>query len=1623
MSSRKKKPVEPAKMGANDKKMEKLRPEPAMPQEPETESIDNDGAPAVAIIGMAGRFPGAPSVDALWALLKEGKEAITRFSDKELETAGVDPEVFKQSGYVPVRGLIDEPEAFDAAFFGIGPHEALLMDPQQRLFLETCWHGLEHSGYAPNTMKHVVGVWGGMSTGMTNNTYLLSNLHATPDALSPEQVLTAMLGNENDYLTTRVSYKLNLRGPSVNVQTACSTSLVAVVHAAQSLLTYGCDVALAGGVSVSYPQAEGYMYQEGGIGSPDGHCRPFDSEAQGTVFSNGVGVVVLKRLEDAEADGDTIYGVIRGFGMNNDGSDKVSFAAPSVSGQAQAVRMAWEMAGIDPSTLSYVETHGTATPLGDPIEVAALTKAMVSRARNDIKVEPCALGSVKSNFGHLDSAAGVTALIKATLCLYHRTLVPTLHFKKPNPNINFDHGRFYVNTETKHWNVEGHPRRAAVSGFGIGGTNAHLVLEEWMDRRSSLYPVEESKPQLLTLSAQSATSLQRTQDHWKNWLSEEGKPRFLDAIDTLNRGRAVFEHRVACVGKSWADILHVLNESKLIVRGQAQAVTSPVFLFAGGGAQYVRMGLEVIQQLPTIRHRVEQECAWLKNQYGIDLQAHWFAMPGSAAANAFAKPSIQLPSLFLLEYALAEQLMEWGIQPAALLGHSMGENVAATVAGVFDLRSALGLVVLRGQLFERITADAAMLSVPISAEELKPKLGNLDLATVNGPQQCTVAGIRQDLEFFRQQLDQEGIDAQWVPIAVAAHSRLLEPVLPDFLTYLKKQKLNPPKFPVLSNVTGEFLKPEEAQDPDYWVRQLRYTVQFDSNLQQAGALKNPLFIEVGPGKLLTSLVKLNLPHLADHVTHLLPHAKEQENSVLTLLRGVGQLWCWGVPVDRQAIFDAQDSTHDSVKNSHDHSKNSHAKNNAHQLTHHRRVALPLYAFEPTRFYFTPPKSNRSVCEVITSFAPTLSASAISAPTLAPVQTLGLPTLTKPVDVLQASVPQQDSKYASRLEWVEETLGALLADFSGSTWDVADNEKLFSDLGYDSLFLTQLSLKLKKKFTVKVRFRQLQEELATVKDLSAWIDQELPAESFASDWQTSSTPTNSIPSGGTAMVMPNFNPSADPWQALVDTQWHAVQVLAQMTGRYLPAMGSGNSSSNNSPEIPEDWWPNPVALELAKKLQQEPSEDVSTKQRMGPFKALQRELTSDLSPEQNAYLDDFMARYIARTSESKRIAQKNRIYYADPRTVAGFKARWKEIVYSVASIKSQGADLWDVDGNQYVDVVGGFGAAYFGQNPVFLGKAIAEQLNTNNDYGPANEEVGEAARLLCEMTQMDRASFCNTGSEAVLATMRIARTVTGNTLIAKFGGAYHGIFDEVLGKTRRYGDITANITVAPGIPASAQQHIVVLEYNNPKSLEIIRALGEELAGIIIEPVQSRTPELQPIAFVQQVRELARELDIPFIFDEIITGFRLHPRGAQHWFNVDADICAYGKVIGGGFPVGAVAGKRRFLDALDGGFWQFGDTSFPEVGVTYFAGTFVRHPLSIAAVRAVLTYLKQEGPELQARVNRAASVFCERINLAFQERRIPIYMVYVGSVILTRFYGHPDFEGLFFHHLRYFGVHMY
>lgn len=791
----------------------------------------------VAIIGMAGRAPGARNLDEFWRNVRDGMESIAVLSEAELVAAGVAPLVFKDPRYVRAWGVLADAESFDASFFGFSPKEAEIMDPQHRLFLECAWEALEDAGYDPGNYQGSIGVYAGAGV----NTYLMHNLPTEHDLIRSPAGLQMLIGSDKDFLTTQVSYRCDLRGPSLTVQTACSTSLVAVHLACQSLMGGECDMTLAGGVTLRLPQSSGYLYQEGGILSPDGHCRAFDAEARGTVCGSGVGVVVLKRLEEALAEGDSIRAVIKGTAINNDGALKVGYTAPSLDGQTRVITRAMAMADVSPETVSYVEAHGTGTPLGDPIEIAALTRAFRSGTE---KRGFCAVGSVKTNVGHLGAAAGVTGLIKTVLALMHRELPPSLHFEHANPRIDFANSPFYVQTTRSPWRAEKGPRRAGVSAFAMGGTNAHVVVEEAPPPNES----RGSRPwKLLVLSARTSTALEQASTNLVAHLKQHGDLDLADVTHTLQIGRKAFPHRRMLVCRDGTDAVTTLEGRDLarVVTKVCERTDPPVaFLLPGLGAQHLRMGFEVYRTEPTFREQLDHCAERLRPSLNVDVREVLYPREEDVAeaVRRLHDAALAEPALFAIEYALARLWMAWGVRPEAMIGEGIGEYVAACLAGVMSVTDALLMVAARSELTQRLPRGATP-----SQQEMEP----------------------------------------FGDVALVAFKKQVEAL-----------QLRAPTVPYVSGVTGVWITGAEATSPSYWAAQAQGTGRFTEGLRELSRGPDRILLEVGPRRTLMSSPRRHADGASGQtMLSSFPDPDERDSAAACLMNSVGRLWLSGTNVD------------------------------------------------------------------------------------------------------------------------------------------------------------------------------------------------------------------------------------------------------------------------------------------------------------------------------------------------------------------------------------------------------------------------------------------------------------------------------------------------------------------------------------------------------------------------------------------------------------------------------------------------------------------------------------------------------------------------------------------------------
>ena len=1500
---------------------------------------DND----VAIIGMAGRFPGAATIDELWTVLKDGVETISFFTPDELD-ASIPAHLRNDPLYVAARGVVPSAKTFDAKFFGINPKLAQAMDPQQRLFLEIAWEALEVSGYLPKHYKGSIGVYAGSGT----NSYYTNNVLPNADlvnAVGPFQVTTV---NDKDYIASRVAYHLNLTGPAVSVHSACSTSLLAIAEAVEAIRNGQCDVALAGGSSITSPINSGHLYQEGSMLSSDGHCRSFDAEAKGTMFSDGAGVVLLKSLEDAIRDGDIIHGVIKGIGLNNDGSNKGSFTAPSIEGQAGAIKSALSDGNIDAATISYVETHGTATPLGDPIEMEGLNKAFGKQPINGY----CAIGSVKSNMGHLTAAAGVTGVIKTILALKHKVIPASLGYKNPNPAIDFDNSPFYVNDKLSQWQSIG-KRRAGISSFGVGGTNVHIVVEEF-ENKPTISGM--SRPlQLLTWSSKSQNSQKAYTAQLGNYLNTSISQNLADVAYSLSVTRDTFNHRSFTVAETTKLAKNnLISEENTAIKHKVLKVApnEMVFMFPGQGAQYLQMGKALYDNEIVFKEAFNTCAEILNTNLGIDI--HPIIYPEQeteASLNKIKDTKFTQPCLFVIEYALSQLFISWGIKPTLLCGHSIGEFVAAHLAGVFSLKDALILVAKRGQLVSELP-NGSMLSVRSSVSDLKNILPqSLAIAAINSDKLCVVSGEDEAIENFKTLLQDKGIASMPLLTSHAFHSAMMNPVLKDFEKEVKKVNRNVPRLPIVSTVTGTWLTDAEATSVAYWTTHLRATVDFSAAMDTVLDLEDSILLEVGPGRALTTLSQQKTKAKSIVTISSLTMPKANEHAYHTILDALGQLWLNGVDLNWAMFY-----------------------NNQSRL----KVALPAYAFDRKLCWTNPPN--------------TIAQNIISIPPQSEFITEA--SQTEIVIPITTALMRKDS--------ILQKIAEIIVNTSGIDVEPEAYNYSFLELGLDSLVLTQMAISFKNEFNIPITFRQLNDEFSSPNLLATHLDTNLPADSFAQ--QTPSIAVPDLSNSTTMGAVPHQNSALD----LIAQQLQALgQQIQLMQGQTAQPIQSKPVQTN--------------LVTLPTEVSDGLTED-EKKEHSKPFGAAPRieKQSTGLNKEQKSYLEHLTETYNTKTAGSKAYSQKHRPHMADPRVVSGFKPQTKELVYPIVVGKSKGNRLWDIDGNVYLDTLNGFGSCLFGHQPDFIKEALHNQVELGFEVGPQHPLAGEVCELLCELTGHDRAALCNTGSEAVLGAMRIARTVTGRSLIVAFSRSYHGINDEVIVRGSKK---LKTFPAAPGILPEAVKNMLILDYGTDESLAIIKERAHEIAAVLVEPIQSRRPEFVPVEFLKQVRNITKASQSVLIFDEIITGFRMHLGGAQQLFGIKADLATYGKVIGGGISIGVIMGNKNCMDALDGGFWQYGDASFPEVGVTYFAGTFVRHPLALATTKASLLHLKAQGEMLQDKLAAKTCRLASQLNSYFKAKKLPLEIAFYRSLWRVKMLEDVPYAELLFVSMRNKGIHIW
>ncbi|MBU2985630.1 amino acid adenylation domain-containing protein [Saccharophagus degradans] len=1463
---------------------------------PHTEPFENQASAkdeAIAIVGMACRFPGnVHTPEEYWALLSNSVDPVSEMPASRWGQVQNNKLVTRQVGY------LEDIDLFDPYFFGITPSEAESMDPQQRLLLEICHQALENSGVRVPDIK---GSRTGVFVGISGTEYAgigreLGNATST----------YTYTGTMFNTAAGRIAYTFGLQGPCVSLDTACSSSLTAVHLGSNELKANSCDRVIAAAVGLMLTSDGHICFSQMNALSPSGRSRSFDDGADGYIRSEGCAAVVLKRLSDAQRDGDNVLAVIRGSAINHNGQSG-GLTVPSGHAQEALIKTALQNAQVNPQSVDYVEAHGSGTKLGDPQEVSALNRVFNNRTR------PLYLGSVKSNLGHLEAVAGLAGLQKVVLSLQHGKIPANLHFSRPNQLIDWTNSPLKVVDKLTPFSAQQPFRFAGISSLGINGSNAHLVLEAPTRNIATTGYAEKQLQQerdayLVTLSAPSEASLKATIENFvKADLSDM-------SVNSLSRAtqfqRSHYSVRYATLVSDIPALKAKLSrrlerDQNAVLSKLTREVTQPrtVFMFTGQGSQYVGMARELYQEFDYFKTLLDQCSTLFSRELGVSIVDTLFG----AQANGLDDVAVSQATIFSVEYTLAKLWQHLGAEPDVVMGHSIGEYAAACFSNVMSLNDAVKMVLARGRVMKSAPAGA-MLGVLAEEARVVDLIGdtsNLYVAAVNAPSNVTVAGSTEAMTEFRAKLKKAKIFTEPLAIKQPFHSPLMAPVVSELRTALSSVSIKQPNRLFISTQLGDAVTSTTPLDSEYWCQHLCQPVQFMQAIKHVAKEERPTcFIEIGGTATLSGLASqvLDSPQFM-----FLPSLREGRNAWLQFNESLAQAYMAGIEFDWSA-YHACDETF--------------------------LQGLPNTGFGRERYWFK--DKGKQVA------ASSCALSAASQPEQVQVAIASTTTLPEVVDEVYILVE----------------LVSTISQVTGVAEDQLQQDTNLFSLGVDSLMLVQLDKRIQSRFNVEISLAQFFSEMHTPEKLSRYIDNNLSDASRKS----LKHPPEEIQNSTTPLAQLNSNESSN--SSLLLSMEKQLQTIQQQ----LVSLGA------NSPN-------RAVTIEPAVKAvaQRQYSRDIVL-------------VEDELSTNQKAFVESLTRELNTATPTSKSYAEEHRSEFADWIATLNFTLTTKEFTYPLVAERSSGARFWDVDGNEYIDTAMGYGVCLFGHNPPFVTNAIQNQLALGMELGPQNKLAGKVASLVCELTGVERVAFANTGSEAVMVAIRLARAVSKRDKIVRFVTSFHGSFDGILAEMGEDG----SEPMAAGIASSMVQDTLVMQYGSDQSLESIANQAGDIAAVLVEPVQSRNPGLQPKEYLKQLRKITEQYGIALIFDEMITGFRVHPGGAQAHFGVAADIVTYGKIVGGGLPIGVLGGKKIYMDAIDGGEWKFGDNTGPSKETTFFAGTFCKHPLTMAAALAVLTKIRDDGPALQQTLNKVTQDFSERLNNLFSRKQVPITVKYFSSM---------------------------
>ena len=1467
----------------------------------------------IAVVGMAGRFPGAADVESFWKLLCQGGSAIAPLpQSRQVLVENWVSEV----GEFGEAGWLDGIDLFDPILFQISPREAELMDPQQRLLLLTVWRALENAGISRQELaSSATGVFIGIS-GTEYSQFAWQSSSSSDGHIGTGTALSIA--------ANRLSYWLDLRGPSLAVDTACSSSLVAVHLACQSILRGECDTALVGGVNLILNPALTKALRKAGMLSPTAACHTFDSRADGYVRGEGVGIVILRKPQLAEKRGNRVLALVAGSAVNQDGHS-FGLTAPNGVAQRELLMQACESARIRADEMDFVEAHGTGTRLGDPIEIGALADVL-----GESRKSPCLVGSVKANIGHLEAAAGIAGFIKAVLCLERKVVPPLAGFHELQPELPLQGKGLVIATELKYYDKD-HPLSVVgVTSMGFGGTNAHVILRQAQPFESSEPKPQRSHYSLLLsverdedLAPLAAAILERLRDQPASWAS---------LCHAVNTGLSSLPYRtylVAANSNELATQLSGLTDECPTASTRLDLPAKPlpplVFVFSGQGIQYPGMARELYANSPVFRAVVDECDAVLKSEGLPEVSRQLFG-PDALNAEQLAEPINAQPSLFVVGYAMARYYESCGLAPSMVLGHSLGEYAAACFAGALTLADAMRIVALRAQLIQRCSERGRMLAVLTDADTALNLINGdcrLSLAADNSTAQVALSGDWDALKEFAERARIAGIAVTPLKVKRAFHSSHMDPILDEFRATVGQFECHTPRIPVIGNLAGV---PVERFDADYWAAHLRQTVLFRACLGTVMASGGATFLEIGPQPVLSPLLR----RLDSHPM-VVSSLDSRRQDWLGINTSLADLWRMGYSPDFRLAWAGECFD---------------------------KITLPEYPFRLSSYWLKPVSRNA-------------------------MPTIATPTATD----------------------LKEEIIRLISPLLKQSPQEIDPRRSFLEIGADSLVLTELSRMIAESYGVNVAMAQLFGELSSITLLADAIASHA-ATPKANQTSEAASPAMPVPQTQHEQVRMDVPAIAvTGLQGVLERQLEAFNQLVRSQIDLLSGNATGFVTQATTTPPPTPIVSPPVALAT-----------------LAPDNK-----GTGLGVGQQRHIDELASDYGRKHAGSKRYATNHRAVFADYRSSLGFRRATKEMIFPLVVNRAEGSRVFDVDGNEFIDLTMGFGSNLLGYNSPLVKDALLEQLDYGIQVGPKSPLTGEAAALIAKLTGCERVAFANSGTEAVMTAVRLARTVTGRTRIVRFTGSYHGHSDTMLVKAGRDGNL--GLPAALGVPSAVALETIVLPYGEEESLDVIARHGSELAAVVVEPVQSRRPGLKPRDFLHRLRGITSNTSCALIFDEIITGFRLAPGGAQEYFGVRADLVTYGKVVAGGMPIGVIAGVAKFMNAIDGGLWNFGDDSCPTVPATFFAGTFSGHPLTMAVTVAVMSHLIEQGPSLQSSVAARTDRLVHELNHFFEEEGFAIKATHACSLFRFVFFDNYSVEfqpieaNLFFYHMTMRGVYIW